>query len=98
VNSELTHSTITIERNGASQVEAMNGDTASWSVKWINDCEYELRYLGMTENSRGTIDKYLRNHTLRTKILKAERNFYVFELSIEGVEMKVIDTMTIYKR
>src|SRR4051812_6319908 len=96
LRSELLHSTIIVDRNDSMQVESTNGDTAAWSVRWINDCEYELRYLGMTINSHGTIDKYLQTHYLRTKILQTEKDSYIFELAVQGVETKAIDTMKVY--
>lgn len=98
-HSKINNSYTIIERKDTLQIErdSASGNIVYAKIKWLNPCENELIYLKQSYNSSDTILAYVQKHPLITKILKAEKNYYIFVSSMEGVDMKLVDTLWVLK-
>lgn len=66
--------TSTFARNDSIAIETFNGVTDTFSVRWINDCEYIMRKL----NPKNAYDK----EAVHFKILSTTKNTYLFEFQM----------------
>ena len=63
-------------------------------IIWTNSCEYELQlYQTQTRNSNDTINSSLQTRLLKTKIIKASKDYCIFEAHVDNVNLKYIDTL-----
>lgn len=97
IRSELDNSITTIERNDSIQTETSNttGHMVKARIKWTGDCGYELRYFAQTTNSSDTIVPFIQARPLKTTILQTGSNYYIFKSSMEGIEITLVDTLTV---
>ena len=72
VGSELVSSTFV--RNDSIAIETYKGVTDTFSVRWINNCEYIMRKL----NPKNTYDQ----QAVHFKILSTTENTYLFEFQM----------------
>jgi hypothetical protein len=93
--SKLDGRTITIERNDSIQTEInkANGHFVKAKIKWTHDCQYELTYMGEATSSADAIVPYIRSHPLKTEILEAGKDYFIFKSTMEGIKTTLIDTM-----
>lgn len=92
IDTELNHHSI-IFRNGSIQIEKnlKTGFTTSFTVRWIDDCTYELVF-SKTEDSN--IKPYLGKKVI-TKISKIENNKVYFSSRFEDFDKESIFFMFI---
>ncbi len=67
-------------RNDTLEVDYFRGKADSSSVRWINDCEYIVQKI----NPKSMSDK----KAVHMKILYTEGDFYTFEYSLVGEDLK----------
>jgi hypothetical protein len=86
-------------RNDSSQVETnkVTGHVFRAKVKWINDCEYQLSELVEAKDSSDSFRPVWGNRILTTKILEVKDDYCVYESSMTGVSMRMIDTLYLSK-
>ncbi|MBO9155315.1 hypothetical protein ACFOTA_24100 [Chitinophaga sp. GCM10012297] len=72
----------TIVRNDSIQTEINHnsGQINTLSVKWLNDCEYELRYLHSQPEDTSSSVVERRKRVVHVKITGVEENFYEFTI------------------
>jgi hypothetical protein len=87
-----------IERSDTIQVEKndVTGQITKSKIKWVGNCEYQLFDVEQTD-SVGNFKPLWNGKVITTKILKAEKDYCVYEAIMEGVSMKMIDTLRILK-
>jgi len=68
-----------IERNDSMQIESGPGNTTYLNVKWLDPCTYELTYESSTFVLPDSLYKLKRDYPVRTRIVKAEEKYYIFE-------------------
>ncbi len=75
-----------IERNDSLQIETdlTTGNTSKYNVKWVNDCDYELRII----EGRDEIMDFYAGKVLTIRIIETYKNSYKFEGQLEGLERK----------
>ena len=95
LHSKINNSITTIDRHDSIQIETNknNGDVVKAIIRWSGNCEYELSYLSEQSPSQDTIASFIKSTQLKTVILKADKDYYVFKSSIEGSSMTLIDTI-----
>lgn len=99
LHSEFNNSTSIIDRDDSIQTETntLTGHIVKAKIKWTDKCEYELIYVEQTLNSSDTIVPLIQSKSLNTKILKATKDYYVFQSSMEGINNILIDTLKVIK-
>lgn len=87
-----------VERNDTMQLEKndVTGLVMRARIKWIGSCEYQL-INPEEKDSIGSFRPMFGGKTITEKILKAENEYCVYEASMEGVSMKIIDTFRVLK-
>lgn len=78
LNGELVSTRFT--RNDTLEVDYFKGEIDSSSVRWINDCEYIVQKL----NPKSISEK----KAIHMKILYTQGDFYTFEYSLVGENIK----------
>lgn len=78
LNGELV--TTRFKRNDTLEVDYFQGKVDSASVRWINDCEYIVQKI----NPKSMSEK----KAVHMKILYTEGDFYTFEYSLVGENIK----------
>jgi hypothetical protein len=83
-----------IERNDSLQIEINTGtnDTVVQRIKWIEPCEYELTFM-RASNPKDEADAAKGQATVKAKIVKATKDYYVFEMYTDGDPLHYIDTL-----
>jgi hypothetical protein len=87
-----------IERNDTIQLETNDktGLTMRARIKWISPCVYQL--LNPEQNdSTGLFKPMLGGKTMTVRIIIAEKDYCVYEASMEDVSMRMIDTLRLFK-
>lgn len=78
------------------EVNLENGDSTIWSIKWINDCTYILKFKSTSNKKISAEEKELNSkHKFVYSITKTGKGFYIFRGTIDKVNNQVIleDTM-----
>ncbi len=73
------------------------GQFVKAAIKWTNDCEYELFYFQQSNNSADTISPFLQTRPLKTKIIKATKDYYVFTATMADTGVILTDTLFIIR-
>ena len=96
-HSEDANSYTIITRTDSIQTErdSATGKILYSKIKWLGPCEYELRLWKGSAPFSDTVYEYLRSYPVNTKIVKAENEYYIFESTTEGSDVKLIDTMKV---
>ena len=99
MRSEFDGSETVIERRDSIQIETnlASGSVINSKVSWTNPCEYELMYTSSIVLGSDSIHSFVQARRLKTKILKVEDDYYIFESSMDGIELKLIDTLRVLK-
>lgn len=90
---------IFIDRTDSTQIDMYpNGNAIKASIKWLNDCEYELSLTGLVEKGRDVpVPKELRGAKNRVKITETTDTYYAFDAErFDGV--KFSDKMWVRKK
>ncbi len=97
--SEIDNSVSLIDRNDSMQTETnpATGHFVKAAIKWTNDCEYELFYFQQSNNSADTISPFLQTRPLKTKIIKATKDYYVFTATMADTGVILTDTLFIIR-
>ncbi len=76
-----------IERNDSIQIERnmTTGTESKYWIDWKNDCEYSLKIFMGTDDEL----EFYKDKLLYVKIVNTEKNHYIFEASIQGMDYKV---------
>ena len=71
----------TLTRSDSTQIEKneQNGNISKFRINWIDNCTYELRYLGETNILSQEILELKKNMVLRTTIIESGKNYYLFK-------------------
>ena len=89
-----------MERNDSVQIETNNetGHIMKARVRWLNDCEFELSNVLESKDSFTSLKPTFIGRVITTKILEANNNYCVYESQMNGVSMRIIDTLFVLKR
>jgi len=87
-NSEIVSGTNLIIRDNGTQTEIRGFDTLKSTVKWIDDCNYELTYLPTPSVPPPLIGK-----TIKVKITKTTSYYYLYEAKLPGTNLVSKDTL-----
>ncbi|HEX2606480.1 MAG TPA: hypothetical protein VHK91_03835 [Flavisolibacter sp.] len=79
-----------ITRKGSYQMEQYKNQLIRWKLKWISDCEYEIRFLDVQNIM---LPVAMKNMVGKVSIKKVEKDFCVIEFGVEGINHTTIDTM-----
>lgn len=81
--------TSTFERNDSIQIETFKGVIDTFSVRWINDCEYVIK----NKKPKNMLEK----KAVSIKILSTNEDSYTFEYNYVGetIKQKGIATKTV---
>ena len=84
-----------IVRTDTLQVEILPGGhkMVQSRITWINDCEFELRYLSNNFNESGSYIDSLKATSLMVKIVDTRKEYYIFQARVQNLETSVTDTM-----
>ena len=95
IRNELDGSVTTIIRNGKRQMEFSPGrpDTIHSSIRWLSECEYQINFLPIDPDSIDSMAQFLQRNTINVKILKTEKDYYIFRASMQGIEQTLTDTI-----
>jgi hypothetical protein len=87
-----------VERNDTMQVETNDvaGLVMRARIRWTSPCEYQL-INPEEKDSTGLFKPMVGGKTITGRILKAEDDYCVYEASMEGVSMRMIDTLKVLK-
>jgi len=88
-----------VDRNDTIQIETnqITGHIFKARIKWISDCEYELSNIEESTNFSDTLKPVWQNKIIRTKIVKVENGYCIYETHVDGVSMIMIDSLRIFK-
>ena len=80
------------------QVETndVTGQVIRGKIKWTGACEYQLLNAERSD-SAGLFKPMWAGKVITAKILQAESDYCVYEASMEGVSMKIIDALRVMK-
>ena len=84
-----------VDRQDSIQIETKSGKYTKFSVKWTDDCTYEVKMIETTFNFPDSIQKIRREFPFITKIISWNKDYYIFKSSREKTDFVVIDTMWI---
>jgi len=88
----------TIERNDSIQIEKdlRTHLGVKLAIKWTGPCEYELSLISFTVNGKDSIADHPDFNSMKTRITKISKNYYVCE-SVDNKGGGSVDTMLIVK-
>jgi hypothetical protein len=88
-----------IERNDTFQIETdkLTGHVLKARIKWISECEYELRNIEETLGATDTLKRVWQDRVVSTKIIEVKNTYCIYESYISGVSMRITDTLHILK-
>lgn len=91
---KLVNDTIMIERTDSFQVERnlKSGFITKSKITWMSDCDFDLIYMTSSDSKVDSIADYIKKTPLKTRIVKVEKDYYVFESKMEGIIQTLIDT------
>jgi hypothetical protein len=97
LRAQLNNTDYLLERKDSIQVETnlKDGKVTKWKVVWTNQCTYELWYLAVPPLSKR--DSFFIIHPFVNKILKATKDYYVFESTMEANRYRMVDTIFVMK-
>ncbi len=90
--------TVSVNRKDSIQIERQIG-TKNYnrlSVRWIDDCHYQLKIISSNFQVPDSIKKIRNNDILTTEILEVTNDYYIYECTYSS-NVSVIDTMWIKK-
>jgi len=73
------------------------GNVAKLRIKWIDDCNYELKFIESTFNFPDSILQLQKAEILKTKIVGGTDDYYLFESKSNILKNVLKDTMWIKK-
>lgn len=84
-----------IDRTDSVQTETdkLTGDVSTLSVKWVDDCHYELRLLRSTKPYADSVQQMRKSMPLRTEILGGTDHYYLFQSQRRESDPVMRDTM-----
>lgn len=93
-NSAIT--TLSI-RNGnvSKEVDEGTTDTSYWSIKWLNNCRYELRFQNSKGNMNGT-KPFLKEHSMVCSITELYSDYYIYEAYLDKINGMFITKDTVW--
>ena len=88
-----------INRNDSIQTEvnSKTGDISKVKVTWIDDCNYELRFLESTAIYVEPILSLRKNSVLKNEIVSSTNDYYIFKTTQDNSEIIFTDTLWIMK-
>ncbi len=84
-------------RNGAVQTEVsrVSGDSINFSVTWLDDCSYSLKYQSSSK-LKPAILQIFRNNTFITEITAVTESYYVYSVKLNSKKNAVISSDTMW--
>ena len=88
-----------LERNDTTQIETnkITGHIFKSKIKWTSDCEYELTSIEESKDFSDSLNPIWTGKKITTKIIEARKDYCVYESSMAGVSMRMIDTLYFLK-
>ncbi len=88
-----------IDRTDSIQIETdqITGDVSTLAVKWVNDCEYQLRLINSTKPYPDSIQHLRKTVSLYTEILGGTDRYYLFRTSRQGSDFTLTDTLWVHQ-
>ena len=85
--SDYLRSDILITRTDSIQIEKIisSGKIVTSRIVWTNDCEYQTQYLDVNFPISDSDLTYLRNQSIKTKIIRVEQDYYETESLSSGM-------------
>ena len=90
---------ILVTRNDSIQTELyqQTGDVSRLAIRWADSCSYELRLLESTLKFSPAVQESRKRNVLRTQILSATTDYYVFRTKRDQVDFVMVDTLWLKK-
>jgi hypothetical protein len=84
-----------IDRTDSIQTETdeVTGDVSKLSVKWVDDCHYQLKLMSSTRPFPDSIQQIRKTVALQTEITEATSHYYIFSSFRDKSELVLTDTM-----
>jgi len=68
-----------VQRDDSSQVEVRPGRIIRLRVNWMNECEYELRTIAVSEHGQAvTVSDSVKDMRVSVKIIETAKDYYIF--------------------
>jgi len=98
-HSEVSGTTTIIERNDSIQVETIEntGSVFKARIVWNDACSYDLIYSDSRLRGSDSIAQDIMKKPLKTRIIAAENDYYIFETTIPGENFFLKDTFKILR-
>jgi hypothetical protein len=77
--------TIIRERNIQKEINLTTSDTTFWEVKWKNACEFNLKFIRKSRPISNDEKAFYNSHISVVKILKATKEYYVFNAGLDSL-------------
>ena len=96
-HSSYTGRNFLFERTDSTQIEMdeESGAVLELKIDWINSCEYTLTFSRAIKNGDGSFDLHRKFVPVKTKILKAGEDYYIFRATSDGISGDMVDTIKI---
>ena len=86
-----------VTRDDSIQTEhnLQTGKIVRMKVNWTSPCSYELTLLSTNEFVTDPSQEYAKTHPLQVKIIKRAKDYYIFTAKMEGVNLRMKDTLRV---
>ncbi len=97
INEKISQYTVT--RNDSMQIEANDktGDIAKYSIRWIDNCSYELKFIGGSKILPEELLNLKKTMVVQTTILSGTTEYYLFKSTTNLTKLVLSDTIWLKK-
>lgn len=94
INNEKNGLVTILSRTGNKQAEVVEGeiDSSFMEVRWTGNCQYELHYMEGDPTIPDSLRDFAEANPVLVKILKVEKDYYIYRAEIKGIEQLRTDT------
>lgn len=89
---------ITREDTIQTESNTLNGDVTKNSIKWTDDCTYQLRLLESTAIYPDSINRLRMKSTLTVEIINWTDAYYIYKSKSDVADRVMVDTLWIKNR
>lgn len=89
-----------INREDSVQIEVnqVTNDSIINAITWTGSCEYELKFLRAVGPRKDSINSVLKSKPLKVNILETHKDYYIFRMSINGIDLAPADTLKVFPK
>ncbi len=92
-NNKIFAFTLLRHNSVQTEINELTGDTTKYKIIWIDDCNYELKFLKTTENLPDSSLRLKKSMTITTSILETKDNYYLFQSKSDKSNYTFEDTI-----